>query len=61
MEPLAMTKTVNEIDTPQKTDIDSVEKLAWTVPEFKVISLAETETGTAFIVPAMEGSFYSPS
>ena len=48
----------------EKQDIDNSnkqEKLEWQVPELTVISMDQTNSGTFFIVPAMEGTFYSPS
>ena len=48
----------------KKQDIENLNKpakLAWQVPELTVISMDQTNTGTFFIVPNMEGSFYAPS
>jgi len=36
-------------------------KAEWSTPELTVISMDQTNSGTAFTVPTMEGSFYSPS
>ena len=52
---------VQAYNSAKGSDKSETSKLEWKAPKLITLSMNETKTGTNFIVPFMEGSFYNPS